>query len=924
MAASYRNAYSYDPDGNITELTRRNGAGLLIDSFLYTYQNAALNNKLDRVTDRISTSTAVGDLKHGQTVGNYTYDQLGNLSSDRQEQIKSIEWNAYGKMNELIKGSESEDTMLLSFQYDGTGQRVRKDYLSAMIGTEDFSRTSDIYIRDASGNILAVYKGRSLIGGGPYIDWLMDDVLTGTGGWTATSSSGFPRFVEVHYGGAVGIPLISKAMDINSSWIHSKIAAHPTRYYLEHSKPLLSTMIAVNPVYPVVERIRMEDSNLVPDLLAAGQQTGVQFMSSVLSQSQGNVLPVMSYFVATTPINANMLLQLYGQQPALMTDTQKVNFLMSQYFANSPKLINNYMQSLQSNPQSFYKAIFTDTAMVHAAYFAAYNGQNQTNETFFRNVFTAALNNNNAEPIPLKLANQYGGWIDAYAPGMLAQHAAPKDLASVIYNVAPSDFISDFGSTFGTSVFVGIMKDLPTFSVLGFHKKIKIYFGPGGITGSTYTPPDVSTPSPGSESLLADTLFLAEHHLYGSSRLGIVTYPEPQYRVVYGSTAAADTTLQVRYPWYSLEQDDWMKADKASVFTGSTYHTAVDTAGTLHHIGLKHYELSDHLGNVLVTLSDKRSGYGDISGNFTAWQPNVWTVSDYYPFGMQMEERRMENKEYRFGNGGQEKVNEVSGIGNHYTALFWEYDTRTAQRWNTDPVIKSWESPYAAFSRSPIWKIDPNGDADYYNQKGKYVGNDGNAGDGRIIVVTNNKIANDLSKGKATIEMISPKDQFELPPFDHRQEIKTIMSAVPKKADYEVGGRGLLDASRNVMHVRSQDGGSGDEGGGRRNINLSKVHADDKHKLSSLSGDEDYLRYTWHSHPESTLENLFIQEPSGWDIEDAAPDNFVISKEDKKVYYYNKDTKQEEVPNGTVEGQTKGSSGSFPIEKFYDVKEGER
>ena len=35
---------------------------------------------------------------------------------------------------------------------------------------------------------------------------------------------------------------------------------------------------------------------------------------------------------------------------------------------------------------------------------------------------------------------------------------------------------------------------------------------------------------------------------------------------------------------------------------------------------------------------------------------------------------------YRFGFNGQEKVNEIAGVGNHNTALFWEYDTRTAQR----------------------------------------------------------------------------------------------------------------------------------------------------------------------------------------------------------------------------------------------------
>jgi hypothetical protein len=65
---------------------------------------------------------------------------------------------------------------------------------------------------------------------------------------------------------------------------------------------------------------------------------------------------------------------------------------------------------------------------------------------------------------------------------------------------------------------------------------------------------------------------------------------------------------------------------------------------------------------------------------------------------------------YRFGFNGQEKVNEIAGVGNHNTAEFWEYDTRIARRWNLDPVVKPWESSYAAFNNSPIFKNDVKGD----------------------------------------------------------------------------------------------------------------------------------------------------------------------------------------------------------------------
>jgi hypothetical protein len=61
---------------------------------------------------------------------------------------------------------------------------------------------------------------------------------------------------------------------------------------------------------------------------------------------------------------------------------------------------------------------------------------------------------------------------------------------------------------------------------------------------------------------------------------------------------------------------------------------------------------------------------------------------------------------YPFGFNGQMKMNEIAGVGNHNTALFWEYDTRLGRRWNIDPVKKEWESSYATFSSNPIWYSD--------------------------------------------------------------------------------------------------------------------------------------------------------------------------------------------------------------------------
>lgn len=67
-------------------------------------------------------------------------------------------------------------------------------------------------------------------------------------------------------------------------------------------------------------------------------------------------------------------------------------------------------------------------------------------------------------------------------------------------------------------------------------------------------------------------------------------------------------------------------------------------------------------------------------------------------------------RDYLYGFNGQEKTDEISGEGNHNTAMFWEYDTRLGRRWNQDPKPNPSISNYAAFANNPIWFSDPLGD----------------------------------------------------------------------------------------------------------------------------------------------------------------------------------------------------------------------
>ncbi len=169
--------------------------------------------------------------------------------------------------------------------------------------------------------------------------------------------------------------------------------------------------------------------------------------------------------------------------------------------------------------------------------------------------------------------------------------------------------------------------------------------------------------------------------------------------------------------------------------------------------------------NPSVATSFKNPHHWNFKPTIAPTQAAMQQGKDYCLFGAPMPGRQFNNGSYRFGFNGQEKDDEIAGAGNSNTAEYWQYDTRLGRRWNRDKVVKPWESSYAAFSNSPLIFVDPNGNDDYYNKAGKYLGNDGSG--------TNIRITN----------MITTKKQFEyvasqaggvevLKSSEHSQEVK--------------------------------------------------------------------------------------------------------------------------------------------------------
>jgi len=159
---------------------------------------------------------------------------------------------------------------------------------------------------------------------------------------------------------------------------------------------------------------------------------------------------------------------------------------------------------------------------------------------------------------------------------------------------------------------------------------------------------------------------IQELHIYGSARLGTYKIPyEPDPK---------DNTKQIQV-------DD--------------FHKLI--------LGRRSYELSNHLGNVLAVISDKKILLDSI------FQADIVSANDYYPFGMTIESRSFVSEKYRFGFNGKENDKDF-GEG-HVDFGARVYDSKTGRWFATDPLQAKYPylSSYNFVANSPIMFIDIDG-----------------------------------------------------------------------------------------------------------------------------------------------------------------------------------------------------------------------
>ena len=221
-----------------------------------------------------------------------------------------------------------------------------------------------------------------------------------------------------------------------------------------------------------------------------------------------------------------------------------------------------------------------------------------------------------------------------------------------------------------------------------------------------------------------DVMMLKEQHIYGSNRVGI------------------------RNPEIDL---GGLKTTSGPIYTPIAA-TIIDQ--DLRTRGLKAYELSEHRGNVMAVVSDKRiPNSSHSSGAVASFTADILSGSDYYPYGMLMPGRHNSSDSYRYGFQGQEKDDEVKGEGNSVNYKYRMHDPRLGRFFAVDPLAAKYphNSVYAFSENMVVHMIELEGlEATTYkaNQSGPTTNANGST-NSSVDGAANNIKVHDLSSNGA-------------------------------------------------------------------------------------------------------------------------------------------------------------------------------
>jgi len=121
--------------------------------------------------------------------------------------------------------------------------------------------------------------------------------------------------------------------------------------------------------------------------------------------------------------------------------------------------------------------------------------------------------------------------------------------------------------------------------------------------------------------------------------------------------------------------------------------------------GKRNYELTNHLGNVMAVINDRKAD--TTIGANKGYNAVVISATDYFPFGMVIDSRSYTSALYRYGFNGKENDKET-GEQDYGMRI---YDPRGSIFLSIDPISYKYPfySPYIFAGNSPIQAVDLDG-----------------------------------------------------------------------------------------------------------------------------------------------------------------------------------------------------------------------
>ncbi len=599
--SNWSNQFVYDANGNIIN-QMRNGVGdatqRQMDNLTYYYHTGT--NRLKYVSDIVPSTNYADDIDNQEDAGansvNYEYDAIGNLISDKAEQIQDIKWNLYGKIQSITRTGASNKPNL-EFEYTPDGHRAVKIVIPKDITKP---RIYTYYMRDAQGNILATYE-REFNRTVNFAAIQYDDLNTKLR--TEQGTAQFATFIAQNHYNEIGLQnsllasvtnnTTNKMAYYNQSDLYNYLSyssnltiANNTiaQYTNEEFFTILIQNTGINTATDLTYKMQMR-KNANPDQLSLAEHIlgnpnlRTAFFAYLITED------AYEYIFDALGIEYNREFE---------SDMEKLTeYIQSNGLANLINTCNQYTGIDDYNSQDIAKQAINHLFDIDIDFRNGIFNIFEFKELFYTSG-SSTIGSFSAGQFPLV---NIISWLSNSSSVLRAKALTPiGDLTDFITWTKINEPVEQFMSKAIT------VDPLPVNAFQAASNRyctgttcttngVKEYFSRiSAFYGQSLTDKLLNTYLSGS-AFFVDKLMLNEWHIFGSSRLGI-------YR--------ADILIASRQVTSTETGNSAVNQGNSTTVGTELIKPVLSFAAFSQIRGTKNYELSNHLGNVLVVVSDKK------------------------------------------------------------------------------------------------------------------------------------------------------------------------------------------------------------------------------------------------------------------------------------------------------------------------------